>query len=123
MIESAWLGAGEADCIVHLVDACPEARLARGKASKADQQARLQTRQVQKRLSLRKNKPVFLTLNKTDALARPALLEITASLYEENLYDSEMMRRRRLNVELTRSPVDDGLDHVALTIRCSNVAR
>ena len=69
----------------------PKPRLARGKASKADQQARLQTRQVQKRLSLRKNKPVFLTLNKTDALARPALLEITASLYEENLYDDVYM--------------------------------
>ncbi len=86
MVNAAWNAVEGADTIVHLVDAsahAPDAprKLLRGVEDSARIAAALKER----------GHEALLVLNKVDAVARPALLEITARLVGEGLYTDVFM--------------------------------
>lgn len=80
MVKSAWEGAGDADAIVHLVDA----RHWTGQGEKGEDEAiiaRLKEQGV----------TAILALNKIDLVERPALLAATRTLFDTGVYSDVLM--------------------------------
>ena len=90
MVSAAWTHAGDADVIVHLVDASAEARVQEGRGSAADRHAAADVEQICERLQAL-GKRAILALNKVDAMARPALLGVAQALHAKGVYSDVLM--------------------------------
>jgi GTP-binding protein Era len=88
MVAAAWSALEGADAIVHVVDAPahgPDASKTGAEARSVEDTAAITAALKQR------DTPAILALNKTDAIARPALLEITRDLVEQGLYTDVFM--------------------------------
>jgi GTPase len=88
MVAAAWSALEGADAIVHVVDA--PAHGPDGAKKGADALSVQDTAAITRSLKER-DTPSILVLNKTDAIPRPALLEITRDLVEQGLYTDVFM--------------------------------
>ena len=88
MVHAAWSGVGDADAIVHVVDAHAYHKvLAQDEPSGQDKNAFRDVERVENGLRKRANtKPVFLVLNKTDLLAVELLLPLIETFNKTGLY-------------------------------------
>jgi GTP-binding protein Era len=103
-VAAAWSALEGADAIVHVVDA--PAHALDGVKKGADAHSVLDTAAITRALKQR-DTPSILALNKTDAIARPALLEITRDLVEQGLYTDVFMISARKG---------EGVDDLARTL-------
>jgi GTP-binding protein Era len=103
MVAAAWSALEGADAIIHVVDAAAHAGT--DKAG-ADTRAVEDTATIGAKLK-QMNLPSILVLNKVDAVARPALLEMTTKLVESGLYTDVFMISARKG---------DGVDDIARTL-------
>jgi GTPase len=104
MVAAAWSALEGADAIIHVVDAA--AHVPGEKKSAADALGVEDSERIAARLKQMELASI-LALNKVDAIARPALLEITTKLVEQGLYtDVFMISARR----------GDGVDDIARTL-------
>ena len=102
MVAAAWSAIEGVDAIVHVVDAAAHA----SKASAAERHSVEDSQAITKALDQREIDSI-LVLNKVDAVARPALLEITRALVDEGRYtDVFMISAKR----------GDGVDDLARTL-------
>jgi GTP-binding protein Era len=88
MVAAAWSALEGADAIVHVVDAPahgPDASKTGAEARSVEDTAAITAALKQR------DTPAILALNKTDAIARPALLELTRDLVEQGLYTDVFM--------------------------------
>jgi GTP-binding protein Era len=88
MVAAAWSALEGADAIVHVVDAPahgPDASKTGAEARSVEDTAAITAALKQR------DTPAILALNKTDAIARPAVLEITRDLVEQGLYTDVFM--------------------------------
>jgi GTP-binding protein Era len=104
MVAAAWSALEGADAIVHVVDA--PAHAPDGPKKGADAHSVQDTAAITRALKER-DTPSILALNKTDAIARPALLEITRDLVEQGLYTDVFMISARKG---------EGVDDLARTL-------
>jgi GTP-binding protein Era len=104
MVAAAWSALEGADAIVHVVDA--PAHAPHGAKKGADAHSVQDTASITRALKER-DTPSILALNKTDAIARPALLEITRDLVEQGLYTDVFMISARKG---------EGVDDLARTL-------
>jgi GTP-binding protein Era len=104
MVAAAWSALEGADAIVHVVDA--PAHAPDGAKKGADAHSVQDTASITRALKER-DTPSILALNKTDAIARPALLEITRDLVEQGLYTDVFMISARKG---------EGVDDLARTL-------
>jgi GTPase len=104
MVAAAWSALEGADAIIHVVDAAAHVSGEKKSAAAAlgvEDSERIAARLKQMELAS------ILALNKVDAIARPALLEITTKLVEQGLYtDVFMISARR----------GDGVEDIARTL-------
>lgn len=107
MVRAAWGSAGDADSIIHLVDAPSQARVLAGRPDGADvRQAEDVARIVQ---GLKEaGRTAILALNKVDAMPRDALLGVAESLHGEGVYPDVFMISA-----LTGDGVEDLTRHLA----------
>jgi GTP-binding protein Era len=104
MVAAAWSALEGADAILHVVDApaqAPGREKAPADARAVEDSARIAEKLKQMELAS------ILVLNKVDAIARPALLEITSKLVEQGLYTDVFM------VSATRG---EGVEDIARTL-------
>ena len=87
MVAAAWSALEGADAIIHVVDAAAHASGAR---TGADARAVEDSEAIAGRLN-EMGLASILALNKVDAVARPALLKVTAKLVEQGLYTDVFM--------------------------------
>jgi GTP-binding protein Era len=80
MVKSAWEGAGDADAIVHLIDA----RHWTGQGDKAEDEAIIARLRSQ-------GATAILALNKIDLVERSALLAATRALFDTGVYSDVLM--------------------------------
>jgi GTP-binding protein Era len=104
MVAAAWSALEGADAIVHVVDS--PAHVPDGAKKGADAHSVQDTASITRALKER-DTPSILALNKTDAIARPALLEITRDLVEQGLYTDVFMISARKG---------EGVDDLARTL-------
>jgi GTPase len=104
MVAAAWGALEGADAIVHVVDS--PAHAPDGAKKGADAHSVQDTASITRALKER-DTPAILALNKTDAIARPALLEITRDLVEQGLYTDVFMISARKG---------EGVDDLARTL-------
>ncbi|QGZ95315.1 GTPase Era [Terricaulis silvestris] len=104
MVAAAWSALEGADAIVHVVDS--PAHAPDGAKKGADAHSVQDTASITRALKER-DTPSILALNKTDAIARPALLEITRDLVEQGLYTDVFMISARKG---------EGVDDLARTL-------
>lgn len=104
MVAAAWSALEGADAIVHVVDA--PAHGPEGAKKGADALSVQDTAAITRSLKER-DTPSILVLNKTDAIPRPALLEITRDLVEQGLYTDVFMISARKG---------EGVDDLARTL-------
>jgi GTPase len=104
MVAAAWSALEGADAIVHVVDA--PAHAPDGAKKGADAHSVQDTASITRALKERDTTSI-LALNKTDAIARPALLEITRDLVEQGLYTDVFMISARKG---------EGVDDLARTL-------
>jgi GTPase len=104
MVSAAWGALEGADFIVHLVDAAAHADADARHGAEA--RAVADSARIAERLK-QMEKPAMLALNKVDAVDRPALLAITASLVEAGLYT---------DVFMISAKNGDGVEHLVLTL-------
>lgn len=91
MVAAAWAGAGEADMLVHVVDAAVAARAAAGaKLSPGDERTTEDVERVIKGLS-EVGRKALLALNKIDTLAASELLETSRHLFDKGVYSDVVM--------------------------------
>lgn len=88
MVAAAWSALEGADAILHVVDAPAHAPDA--KKTGADAHAVADSERISAKLK-QLDLPSILVLNKVDAIARPALLEMTTKLVGEGLYTDVFM--------------------------------
>jgi GTP-binding protein Era len=90
MVRSAWAGAEDADCVVHLVDVQAELAVQSGSATGADKRG---VEDVQSIIEALKNagKQVILAINKIDGVKRDRLLAVAQSLFETGVYSEVFM--------------------------------
>lgn len=88
MVAAAWSALEGADAILHVVDAAAHADTER--KSGADAHAVADAARISEKLN-QLELPSILVLNKVDAIARPALLEMTTKLVGEGLYTDVFM--------------------------------
>jgi GTP-binding protein Era len=104
MVAAAWSALDGADAIIHVIDAAAHAPVEKKSAADAravEDSARIAAKLKQMELAS------ILVLNKVDAIARPALLELTGRLVEQGLYtDVFMVSARR----------GDGVEDIARTL-------
>jgi len=100
MVAAAWSALEGADAIIHVVDAPAHASGARtgADARAVEDSARIAAKLKQMELAS------ILVLNKIDAVARPALLEITTKLVDDGLYT---------DVFMVSAKNKDGVDDIA----------
>jgi GTP-binding protein Era len=102
MVAAAWSALEGADAILHVVDAAAHAHAKPGADARSiEDTARIAAKLKDMGLSS------ILVLNKVDAVARPALLELTANLVEQGLYTDVFMVAARNN---------DGVEDIARTL-------
>ncbi|MFZ2031761.1 MAG: GTPase Era [Vitreimonas sp.] len=102
MVAAAWSALEGADAVVHVVDAPAHANQGAGAERHSVEDAKSITTALDQR-----EIDSILVLNKVDAVARPALLEITRQLVEQGRYtDVFMISARR----------GDGVDDLARTL-------
>ena len=103
MVAAAWSALEGADAIIHVVDAAAHASGARtgSDALAVQDSAAIAAKLKQMELAS------ILALNKVDAVARPALLEITAKLVGEGLYT---------DVFMIAAKKGDGIEDIARTL-------
>jgi GTP-binding protein Era len=102
MVAAAWSALEGADAIIHVVDAAAHVSGDKG----ADAHAVADTASIAAKLKQMELASI-LVLNKVDAVARPALLEVTTKLVEEGLYTDVFMIAARKG---------DGVDDIARTL-------
>jgi GTP-binding protein Era len=107
MVRAAWGSAGDADMIVHLVDAPAQARVLAGKPDAADRRSGEDVARIVKGLK-DAGKTAILALNKVDAMPRDALLGVTQALHGEGVYSDVFMISA-----LTGDGVEDLATHIA----------
>ena len=90
MVASAWGGAGEADAVVHLVDAQAELAAEDRAGSAADRRSAEDTATIIETLKANGAR-VILALNKIDGLRRDTLLGLSQRLYDSGVYDEVFM--------------------------------
>jgi GTP-binding protein Era len=90
MVASAWGGAGEADAVVHLVDAQAELAAEDRAGSAADRRSAEDTATIIETLKANGAR-VILALNKIDGLRRDTLLGLSQRLYDNGVYDEVFM--------------------------------
>lgn len=90
MVRSAWAGAEDADCVVHLVDVQAELAVQSGSATGADKRG---VEDVQSIITALKSagKQVILAINKIDGVKRDRLLAIAQTLFETGVYSEVFM--------------------------------
>ena len=103
MVAAAWSALEGADAIIHVVDAAAHAGT--DKAA-ADARAVEDTATIGAKLK-KMDLASILVLNKVDAVARPALLEMTTKLVEAGLYT---------DVFMISAKKGDGVDDIARTL-------
>jgi GTPase len=102
MVAAAWSALEGADAIIHVVDAAAHVSGDKG----ADAHAVADSASIAAKLKQMELASI-LVLNKVDAVARPALLEVTTKLVEEGLYTDVFMIAARKG---------DGVDDIARTL-------
>jgi GTP-binding protein Era len=102
MVAAAWSALEGADAIIHVVDAAAHVSGAKGADAHAVQDSSTIAAKL-KQMELAS----ILVLNKVDAVARPALLELTTKLVEEGFYTDVFMIAARKG---------DGVDDIARTL-------
>jgi GTP-binding protein Era len=90
MIRSAWSGAEDADCVVHLVDAAAEIAAAAGGAKAADKRAADDVESIIAGLKA-SGRRAILAINKVDLVKRDQLLALSQRLFETGVYDEVFM--------------------------------
>jgi GTP-binding protein Era len=90
MVRSAWAGAEDADCVVHLVDVQAELAVQSGSATGADKRG---VEDVQSIITALKSagKQVILAINKIDGVKRDRLLAVAQALFETGVYSEVFM--------------------------------
>ena len=87
MVHAAWTGVGEAEAIVHVVDAPAHHRYHEGTGTAQDRLSVEDTQRVAKGLKRREQKNVILALNKIDEIPHDLLLAQIQSFNELGIYD------------------------------------
>jgi GTP-binding protein Era len=90
MVRSAWGGADDADCVVHLIDAHAEIAVAAGAGKAADRRAVDDVETITEGLKAAGRKAI-LALNKIDLVKRDQLLGLSQRLFETGVYDEAFM--------------------------------
>lgn len=90
MVASAWGGAGEADAVVHLVDAQAELAAGDRAGSTADRRSAEDTASIIETLKANGARAI-LALNKIDGLRRDTLLGLSQRLFDSGVYDEVFM--------------------------------
>ena len=90
MVRSAWGGAEDADCVVHLVDALAEIAVTTGASKAADRRSADDVESIVKGLEGSGRKAI-LALNKIDKVRRDQLLGLSQRLFETGVYDEVFM--------------------------------
>ena len=90
MVKSAWSGAGEADAIVHVIDASAWVAEADGKLSGAQRHSIEDDRRVIAQLA-QAQKKAFLALNKIDLFPHDQILPVIAQLKDTGVYEQIFM--------------------------------
>ncbi|MCU0882130.1 MAG: GTPase Era [Hyphomonadaceae bacterium] len=91
MVAAAWAGAGDADSLVHVVDAAVAARSAAGaKLSSGDARTSEDVERVIAGLRETGRKAI-LALNKVDLIAPEHLLDTSRTLFDEGVYSDVVM--------------------------------
>jgi GTP-binding protein Era len=90
MIRSAWSGAEDADCVVHLVDAAAEIAVVAGGAKAADKRAADDVESIVTGLKASRRRAI-LAINKVDLVKRDQLLALSQRLFETGVYDEVFM--------------------------------
>lgn len=90
MVAAAWNGAGEADTIMHVVDAGARARMVHGGSKSGDSRMVEDDDRVTEGLKKTEQKAI-LVLNKVDLMPRDQLLAISQELYETGVYSEVFM--------------------------------
>ncbi len=92
MVHAAWSGAGDADVIVHVIDAPAFLRCKQEQATAQDKKAHKDTKDVIKGLIKRKDKrQVYLVLNKIDEMQKSDLLLLLENFKNTNIYTDIFM--------------------------------
>jgi GTP-binding protein Era len=90
MVGSAWSRAGEADAVIHLVDAHAEIETSQGRGTGADRRSAADVLTIIE--GLRRSGPkAILALNKIDLIARANLLFLTKTFSETEVYTDVFM--------------------------------
>ncbi|UTP41481.1 GTPase Era [Phenylobacterium sp. LH3H17] len=90
MVRSAWGGAQEADCIVHLVDSVAELAAAEPGAKSADKRSAIDVETIVEGLKAA-GKKAILALNKIDGMRRDRLLGLSQRLFDTGVYSEVFM--------------------------------
>ncbi len=90
MVRSAWGGAQEADCIVHLVDSVAELAAAEPGAKSADKRSAIDVESIVEGLKAA-GKKAILALNKIDGMRRDRLLGLSQRLFDAGVYSEVFM--------------------------------
>lgn len=90
MVAAAWAGAGEADAMVHVVDASSEAAVLGEKASGAARLAHEDAERVAEGLKASERKAI-LVLNKVDAVRKELLPLIAKTYWDAGVYSDVFM--------------------------------
>jgi GTPase len=90
MVQSAWLGAREADRILHLVDIQSEAAVLKPGVKAADRLAVSDSQAITEGLK-RDGARAHLALNKIDGVAHADLLKVAEQYFETGIYDRVFM--------------------------------
>jgi GTP-binding protein Era len=90
MVRSAWAGAEDADCVVHLVDVQAELAVQSGSATGADKRG---VEDVQSIIEALKSagRQVILAINKIDGVKRDRLLAVAQALFQTGVYSEVFM--------------------------------
>ena len=97
MVKSAWSGADEADCVVHLIDASAWVAERAGTATAAQRLSVEDDRRVIETLKANQSK-AFLALNKIDLFAHDQVLPLISELQDPEVY-AEVFMLSALNGE------------------------
>lgn len=90
MVRSAWAGAEDADCVVHLVDVQAELAVQSASATGADKRG---VEDVQSIIEALKSagRQVILAINKIDGVKRDRLLAVAQALFQTGVYSEVFM--------------------------------
>jgi GTPase len=94
MVRSAWDGTGDADAVIHLVDAPSYARFLEGRPTAADKHTSEDVDRINARLKKRAlgaGGQAILALNKIDAMERDRLFLVTRTLHQTDAYSDVFM--------------------------------